>query len=215
MVTAQLKAQKDMVFPIATPKHEIGFSWGAISPIGIVTLDDNVTIPFPCFSRNDRQAESHENVYHLGSFSLNYNYHFKPKHSAGVSLSWLGKHVDVYWLYPHYSFSFPSAERRLEDYDTIDSKGWHHYFILMGNYRYTYYRKNIITLYFAVHAGATLCVINEKVSIYHIKDREKYVWLPAFQLTALGIDIGRKNVFNLELGVGTQGVIKLGYKFKK
>lgn len=36
---------------------------------------------------------------------------------------------------------------------------------------------------------------------------------PAFHITFLGLQLGKKNAFNIELGYGTQGEIKLGYNY--
>ena len=105
--------------------------------------------------------------------------------------------------------------------DTIDGSGWKHYFTLQGNYRYTYYRKNNVSLYFGIHYGAVLCIRDKDIlpkETLHLFmttiSNDRYYLNPAFHLTALGIDIGTKHIFNMELGIGTQGILKIGYKYK-
>ena len=40
------------------------------------------------------------------------------------------------------------------------------------------------------------------------------VIFPSGQLTLLGISIGKRNNGNIELGYGTQGVLKMGYSLR-
>jgi hypothetical protein len=42
----------------------------------------------------------------------------------------------------------------------------------------------------------------------------RYYFAPALQFTALGMEIGKKYIFHAELGIGTQGVIKAGFRYK-
>ena len=202
-------------------KHEIGFTMGAFPVIGILSPPKtNAIIPFedPVWHiyNNRKPNGNYEKMYHLGSFSLNYNYHFNTKQSIGVSLSWVGIHVDTYWIY--YDWSFTGGGHPI---DTVNGSGWKHYFTLQGNYRNTYYRKNKISFYWGVHAGITLCVrdrdILPKEFIYGFMgnvSNVKYYFTPALHLNAFGIEMGEKNVFNMELGIGTQGIAKIGYKYK-
>jgi hypothetical protein len=75
-----------------------------------------------------------------------------------------------------------------------------------------------------IHLGITLCIRDEdilpKKTIYHLigsTSNERYYFSPAMHLNAFGVEIGEKYVINMELGLGTQGLIKTGlkYKFKK
>jgi hypothetical protein len=128
------------------------------------------------------------------------------KHSLGFSFSWIGKHIDTYRMYYK---------------DTVDGKGWKHYFTLQMNYRYTYYSKNKISLYFSIHSGITLCMrdkdILPKETIHHFLGSTSNVtqyFAPAAHFNAFGIAIGEKYIFYMELGFGTQGIFKTGFKYK-
>ena len=199
------------------PKHEIGFSVGAFPIIGLMDppntglglpiIDDNIGHVY-----NIKDGDNYEKMYHIGAYSLNYNYHFNSKHSMGVSFSWVGKHIDKYWIYS------PSMFNRA---DTINGSGWKHYFTLQGNYRNTYYRQKKISLYFGIHSGITLCVrdrdiLHKERWDYFLgsESNARYYFAPAMHLNAFGIETGEKYVFNLELGFGTQGIVKAGFRYK-
>ena len=218
-----LYAQTEQVFDsisnkeITTyPKHEIGFSIGALPIIGVKTPDTG-PFPFddPVWHKKYIKGDDgmYENMYHLGSYTFNYNYHLKFKHSIGVSLSWVGIHVDTYVIY------YPSLFTNNDD--TIDGKGWKHYFTLQGNYRNTYYHKNKISLYWGIHGGITLCTrdrdILPKETLHFLvgsTSNDRYYFTTGMHISAFGIEIGKKHVFNMELGIGTQGFVKAGYRYK-
>jgi hypothetical protein len=199
------------------PKHEIGFSVGAFPIIGIVLPPNTSLIPLTNpvghFYYKEASDEKYEKMYHLGSFTFNYNYHFNTKHSLGVSLSWVGMHIDTYWVY--YDWSLFGGSKPT---DTVSGRGWKHHFTLQGNYRYTYYRKNNISLYCGVHCGITLYVrdkdILPKKQYFFGESNIRHYFAPSFHLNAFGIELGKKYVFNMELGIGTQGLLKTGFKYK-
>ena len=213
------------------PKHEVGFSVGAFPLVGFLSPPKDEGLlnfgdyGFEYSSYEKYEDGGYEKMYHLGSFALNYNYHFNRKHSLGASLSWVGRHIEINRTYYESSifgggFLGGGSDGRYP-VDTVNGIGWKHYFTLQGNYRYTYYRKNNISLYFGIHYGAVLCVRDKKIlpkeTIHHLfgyERNDRYYLNPAFHLNAFGIDIGRKNMFNMELGIGTQGIIKVGYKYK-
>jgi len=159
----------------------------------------------------------YENMYHFGSYTFNYNYHLKFKHSIGISLSWVGIHVNKYRIYQKTSLWNGAVLRS----DTIDGSGWKHYFTLQGNYRNTYYHKNKISLYWGIHWGITLCTrdrdILPKETLHFLvgsTSNDRYYFTTGMHISAFGIEIGKKHVFNMELGIGTQGFVKAGYRYK-
>jgi len=203
------------------PKREIGFSVGMFPTVGFFVppntgwnqFEDPLNHTYKIY----RDDEHYENMYHLGSYTFNYNYHFSSKNSFGISLSWVGKHIDTYWIYTYSNLFGPVIFA-----DTVNGKGWKHYFTLQGNYRNTYYRKNKISLYWGIYGGITLCVRDEDIlpkrTISNImggstSPQANYLAL-ALQFNAFGIEIGDIYVFNMELGFGTQGLVKTGFKYK-
>jgi len=209
-----LSAQDGEIKPYS--KHEIGFSVGAFPIIGLIVTPNTGVSSLPDDQIGHayyiKRDENYENMYHLGSYTFNYNYHFNLKHSIGGSLSWVGKHIDTYWIYPRNS---------VQSADTVNGSGWNHYFTLQGNYRYTYFHQKKISLYFGINWGITLCVRDKD-----ILPKETRHWLlgsesnavsyfaPAMHLNVFGIETGEKYVFNMEIGLGTQGIVKAGFKYK-
>jgi hypothetical protein len=202
-------------------KHEFGFSVGAFPLIGGHSGFLNpkpVGGQKPGHTYHIRDGRNFEKMYHFGSYNLKYNYHFNRKHSIGMSFSWVGKHVDIYWHYPATGGGLFTPNRPAI---TVEGSGWVHYFTFQGNYRFTYYRKDNVSLFFGVNYGATLYlrdkeILPEKEVTFLLGSvsNARQISAPAFHLTALGIEVGEKNVFNMELGVGTQGILQIGFKHR-
>ena len=199
-------------------KHEVGFAVGAFPIIGVIIWPDqgfNIH-GIDGHTYYDKRDEDHyQKMYQLGSYTFNYNYHFNSKHSVGGSISWVGKHIDKYWVYSTDFFGIVGIK------DTVNGSGWHHFFTLQGNYRYTYYHKNKISLYFGAHWGITLCVRDKDIlpkepisDFLSIVSNKRCYLAPAGHINAFGIEIGTKYVFNMELGIGTQGIVKAGFRYK-
>ncbi|MCL2027589.1 MAG: hypothetical protein FWG79_03780 [Bacteroidales bacterium] len=201
------------------PKHEIGFFVGVFPIIEIATgmLEPNhIGEEKMGQFYHIRKDSNFEKMYHLGSYTFSYNYHFNSKHSIGGSASWVGKHVDIYWVYPAWGF-WGSGRPAI----TVEGSGWIHYFTLQGNYRRTYYRTDHISLFFGVNVGATLCLRSKEILpeeeitfLLGSISNARYIFGPAFHITAFGVETGTKHVFNMELGIGTQGSLKIGYKYR-
>jgi hypothetical protein len=197
------------------PKREVGFSIGIFPLAGVLSPDAGLSFGDPGVHVYyiEKSNGNYEKMYCIGSYTFNYNYHFNQKNSIGISLSWVGKHIETYWIYP--------ADRANLTTDTVDGCGWRHYFTLMGNYRHTYHRKNKLSLYWGFYLGATLCIRDKDILPKEVRhhfigstNNDRYYFAPAIQLNAFGLEIGGKNIFNIELGIGTQGLFKVGFKYK-
>lgn len=82
---------------------------------------------------------------------------------------------------------------------------------LMVDTRFTYLRRDIITLYSGIGLGMEID--------HHDQDHEplgtrKTTYLPAGQLTAVGMQLGRKVYWSLEAGFGTKGILNTGIGFR-
>jgi len=202
-------------------KHEIGFSIGSFPTIGFLNFGGG--LPFtgdPMFKHTDyleRDNGMFQNMYCLGSYTFSYNYRFNPTHRIGASLSWVGKHIDTYWIYGGKTLFGIYTKP-----DTVNGNGWKHYFTLQVSYLHTYYCKNDkIALYWGISSGITLCLIDKDIlpketqyTLLGTVSNAKYHFAPTMQLNAFGMELGRKNAFITELGIGTQGILKIGYRYK-
>jgi len=209
---------------IPIPKHEIGFTVGAFPLVGPEPpagrsgfLSFFPEYGFEHYSHSEgNQDGSYEKMYHLGSFAMHYNCHLDSKRTVGISLSWVGRHIEKYDWYYWGAYSY--------DRDIVDGSGWKHNFTLQGSYRYIYKRKNNISFYNGIYFGATFCVRDKDIlfkrkhskpgllSGSEVPDRYYFDW--AAHITFWGIDIGTKHILNMELGIGTLGILRAGYKYK-
>jgi TonB family protein len=201
-------------------KHEIGFSIGLLPLIG--GWSDGFLNPKPVGGQkmghtyHVQEGKNFEKMHHFGSYNIKYNYNFNLKHSIGVSFSWVAKHVDIYWHYPA-----GSVLGRGRPAITVEGSGWIHYFTLQGSYRRNYHRGNITSSFFEISYGTSLysrdkAILSEEKITFLLGSisNDRHIFAPAFHLTVLGIEFGKKNAFNLEFGVGTQGILQMGFKHK-
>ena len=201
-------------------KHEIGFSIGVFPLIGGST--GNTFDPKPVGGRKRghvydvREGGNFEKMYHFGSYNLNYNYHFNSRHSLGVAFSWVGKHVDINWVYPASCLLWTCKPTVV-----VAGSGWVHYFTYQVNYRFTYYRKDNVSLFLGVYTGTTKhlrdkeILPEQKISfLLGSISNDRWLSVPAGHITVLGVEVGEKNVFNMELGAGSRGILQLGFKHK-
>jgi len=221
----------DAIAIVPMPKHEFGFTVGAFPLVGPIPPAEKYNGLFgdswffrlisgpeygpEHYSYEKDKNGSYEKMYHLGSYALSYHYHNHSNISRGVSLSWVGRHIDKYdWI----------------GNDTINGSGWKHCFTLQYSYRNTYSRKNNISLYMGFYFGTTLSVRDKNILYKRIhkvgtggggwisftrtvsNERIYFDW--AAHITAFGINIGTKNILNMELGIGTLGILRAGYKYK-
>ena len=137
----------------------------------------------------------------IPTLNLDYHYNFNAKHSIGFSYSIstdfpfpLSK-----WLNKNYLDDHP------EDKDLFTSSIYNS---LQIGYRMNFVETGKFTFYFSVYAGIDL------VS-YNIKNKEKpnLLPLPSLHIAPLGFTYGEKNKFNFEFGIGSRGLINIGYRY--
>jgi hypothetical protein len=72
------------------------------------------------------------------------------------------------------------------------------------NYRFSYFRKGSLSLYLTASCGFQ--------SIF--TDNDYFATLPAYLISPIGISMGSHHNTVIEIGYGTQGIIKIGYQYK-
>jgi hypothetical protein len=211
MLSTALHAQKEQTFY----KHEIGVSYGILPSAGIFATDElygylDFINPFLPYSKLGEINENHILTYNFGSFNFAYQYHITKMHSIGIGFLWLPRYAEFIYN--------PSPRMRVP----IQDKGWYHHTSLTVNYRITFYRTAKIALYAALHTGLTL-TFKPKHFDYKAWDRVSFfktvgvIYLQvhwACQLDLLGIEVGTTHCFHADLGFGTQGINKMGYRYK-
>lgn len=151
------------------PHHELGISYG------IHPLNYQKGSFFIYFTDLDFKIKT-EDALLVGALNLYYQYNIRPKHSIGITASYLYR----------------------KDYRSNNNLS-----ILGCNafYKYTYVTFPKCAFYLKAGTGH-LFVISSSGGVEY--------W-PSFQLTPFGVRLGEKNAANIELGIGPEGVFKLGY----
>lgn len=187
--------------------HELGFSFGAY-PIGYdfwrpaYFMGPNYELGlFHYRSFSDDPIQS----FQIGAFAIHYQYHINSKHSIGASLSAVMLISDIN-VAPNYV-----------NHESKHYHGINPYITLIGTYRFTYKSFPKVAFYLGAGLGFTVGVEDKELNEYtrswwgDSKMTHRYFIGPAAQLTLLGIRLGTTNAANIELGIGTEGVLKIGY----
>lgn len=175
------------------PKHEIGVSYGMLPIIGVF-YGGNYDDVYPAYENQ---------IIKLGSISTRFRISINPIHRLDFNFSWA--------VYEH------TLEVRQSG--IYKNNNVHHFAFQLG-YSICFFSKNAISLYSSLYGGVVvsdlgrMAIINQSTGEIMGYDLDNICLLhPAFHITFLGLQLGKKNAFNIELGYGTQGEIKLGYNY--
>lgn len=183
------------------PKHEIGLSYG-IAPY----INGFYSGPFEDVVRD---YNSIPEIF-FGSINLQYHLYFNKLHSFDVNLSWSAiKHTEPDIYVRHYAYR----------------NNYVHYLGIQAGYSIHFFNTEKISLYSSIYLGATLFLIGD--GAYYEDGINHFTEVPNnyplknlrdlcfdFQINYLGIRIGKHNAANIELGYGSQGLLKIGYSYK-
>ncbi len=184
------------------PKHEIGLSYGFAPYTGT----------FYRGSFEDVESNDYGSFRELllGSFNFQYHLHFNKLHGLGFNLTWSAcKHTKPGSIIRHYAYK----------------NEYVHYLSIQAGYSIHFFNTGIISLYSSIYLGATLFIIGD--AAYYDDGINRLSEVPnnyplkkcydlgfGLQINYLGISIGKNNAANIELGLGTQGMLKVGYSYK-
>lgn len=184
------------------PKHEIGISYGIAPMTSILYFGGYDDIA------SDIKYSFRELL--LGSVNLQYDLYFSKLHSINFNLTWTAiKHTP------------PSLYRRYWAY----KNDYTHHLCFQIGYSIHFFNTPKVSLYSSIYVGATLFLIGDAAfyadGINHLQEVPNYYPLKNrsatcfnFHINYLGIRIGKKNAANIELGLGTQGIFNLGYRYR-
>jgi len=134
----------------------------------------------------------------LPTFNLTYHYAAKPWLEVGATLgstAYLGRYYKAAPMNTVEEVLFGNRQT-----------------YLLADVRFTYFRRELITLYSGIGLGMELD--------YHDVSHEplgtrKLTCLPAAQLTAFGFQLGRKRAYwSFEAGFGMKGIVNTGIGFR-
>ena len=143
-------------------------------------------------------------VQYYGSYGLQYHYQALSWLRAGAKLSYEGDG------YRFYSSRDDEAKATPIGYTTG------HCAALMASCQFTYLNREHVKLYSGIDFGLGVYFLNKQYyDGYTDSDGNthelQYVFLPAFNLTALGVSFGGEQVYGLaELNLGYEAMLKLG-----
>lgn len=171
-------------------KHEFNVSVGILNTIEVhplLTFSDRI----PLFSY---KSKSDLLFFKIGSFNFEYNLNLSKIYSIGVSLSYTysrNNEIDYLWdMTPFY-------------YD-IHS----HFLSIIVNNKFNYIRKKNYNIYTGFGIGITQ--IFREHNEYYNPLSGYYI---DFNLCLFGILLKNKIPLFFEIGLGPQGIFKVGYKF--
>jgi hypothetical protein len=191
LMVTKTEAQTNSLTEAQIYKHELSVSYGAFTQPVLIPIFYNLFYPIV-----------------LGGINVEYFYNFNKTHSIAIALS---TSSDILNKNRFASFELFATDDYIKEHPYI-LKRWGLYNSLQFGYRISYPKKGRCAFYSLVFAG--LCI----GTIFHPSKEDvtqSSDWLlPALHLTVLGISIGTKNIANLEFGLGTQGMLKIGYSYK-
>ncbi len=172
-----------------TPQHELRLTAGAY-PI-LPSMGDWEG----CADGIFRDRTHRGPVYTSGTWSLSYDYRFKKWFDLGLTLSYYGE----------YSRSYSNRDSSPVGHNRA------HALTVMPAVRFTWVHTDWVRMYSTLGLGATLSGGRFDHNSEPFRDG-----VIAFQLTPVGIAVGRSLFGFAELGLGAQGVFMMGigYKFK-
>ncbi len=172
-----------------TPQHELRLTAGAY-PL-LPSMSDWEGCAAGIFHDRTHRGP----VYTSGTWSLSYDYRFKKWFDLGLTLSYYGE----------YSRSYSNRD------SSPVGRNRAHALTVMPAVRFTWVNTGWVRMYSTLGLGATLS--GGRFDHNSEPFRDGFI---AFQLTPVGIAVGRSLFGFAELGLGAQGVFMMGigYKFK-
>lgn len=199
-------AQTDSQVFVDVPRHEIGISMGIYPNIGIWDPSRSGDKWLCHHERYKTDIGDTIDTWLIGAFTFNYYYNISRFHAIGLQSTVAFRHIttlptDNPYQEP-YSPLIKTLKRKNQPYNSLNA-----FWALQASYRITFKRYPICTLYAGCSLGFTLYFMDKQW-------KNDLVIFPSGHLTLFGISLGKRNNGNIELGYGTQGILKMGYSIK-
>lgn len=145
------------------------------------------------------------------------NYTYKGMIFTTGSLSLAYKYRITKWFWIGATASYTGFFENDKDQITDQIVGGNrcHVISIMPSIRFSWLNKPIVTIYSGLGVGAILFYnkYEEKANDIPMETTETYI-CPGFQLTAVGVHVGKKWYGHFEIGCGIQGFINVGFGYK-
>ena len=170
------------------PQHELRLTAGAYPLIPYLNERGCDGDRIFSFNRTHRGP-----VYTSGAWSLAYDYRFKRWFDLGLTLGYYGEYSRSY----SNRDSSPAGRNRA------------HFITVMPVARFTWFNTNWVRMYSSVGLGATF-----GCGRFDLEGGQPDKTTVAFQLTPVGIAVGRSLFGFAEIGAGAQGVLMMGVGYR-
>lgn len=132
----------------------------------------------------------------LPTFNLQYHYAFNHWFEFGALVGTTAN--------GQYRTNIPDNTR------TLEGEYW---LYIMPSLRFTYFRRELINLYAGLAVGIEMDFYKSQ-SINRSSDKIDVGFIPAGQITAFGMQVGRRVYWTMEVGAGTKGIFNTGIGVK-
>lgn len=170
------------------PKQAIGISYGWMSNSDWLNIFESVGSAIV--------GSSFQNDKYFGPLALEYYYHLEPWISVGAIMSYGQLTEDVYF-----------AGEKEGDLKNM-------YFTLMPAVKFDWLRRDIVSVYSKLGVGYTLRNESLKYDDSKYEDTNQSEFHVNWQVSLIGVELGRKLRGFAEYGVGEQGMLAIGMRYK-
>lgn len=197
-------AQTDSQVFVDVPRHEIGISMGIYPNIGI--WDPSRSGQFGHHDHYQTPDGDTIDSWLIGAFTFNYFYNITRFHAIGIQSTLAFRHITTsYTDNPYQEPVSPLIKTLGRNNDVNNSLNV--FWTWQASYHITFKRYASCSLYSGCSLGFTLYFMDKQW-------KNDLVIFPSGHLTLFGISLGKRNNGNIELGYGTQGILKMGYSIK-
>lgn len=172
-------------------QHEVSLSYGGLPVVDLLGYYENY------FTPSASQASLYDDKGKFGAFNISYL--FYPDENWGVGLV----------------YSYTNSDKLILNNKKIAGDFYNSFHSICPSFKYNWYNYNFITLYSRVNAG--VAIATTKASYISQKQVEQKTATKAFfmyQVSPIGIEVGRQVAGFVEAGFGHMGTVMAGLRYR-
>lgn len=172
-------------------QHEVSLSYGGLPVVDLLGYYENY------FTPSASQTSLYDDKGKFGAFNISYL--FYPDENWGVGLV----------------YSYTNSDKRILNNNKIAGDFYNSFHSICPSFKYNWYNYNFITLYSRVNAG--VAIATTKASYISQKQVEQKIATKAFfmyQVSPIGIEVGRQVAGFVEVGFGHMGTAMAGLRYR-
>lgn len=172
-------------------QHEVSLSYGGLPVVDLLGYYENY------FTSSASQASLYDDKGKFGAFNISYL--FYPDENWGLGLV----------------YSYTNSDKLILNNKKIAGDFYNSFHSICPSFKYNWYNYNFITLYSRVNAG--IAIATTKASYISQKQVEQKTATKAFfmyQVSPIGIEVGRQVAGFVEAGFGHMGTVMAGLRYR-